>query len=525
MTTDVQALLLKIEASTELARRELARLDQPLDALGQNAERGANRFSNAMNKAQKSAKDSARVFEEAFRDQERAANRAQNATRNLGFQIGDFATQVSTGTPVLQAFGQQAGQAAGALSDFGGTAGKVGAFFSGPWGAIILAASTVLGGLAANHFLAKDAAEDQEGAENTLAGAIKTLNEVTGANNLTQEEKIALAKQAAAEKIKEAKAARAKIAALIEEIRLQQELNRTFVSAGGAGLTQGAQAAAGFRAADAAGRLAALDREILVAERSLVASEAIGQVRTGAPIVGVRAGASSRARSSGSAASRATPFQLAANPNGLSTDRQVANLGFGFLDEQARRAQQTIDQFNADLGVTRALAADIASIDLIGADDIALADELGSAFNQGFAQAIATGRSLGDVVDQIGRQILASGILDILSGGREGVSFGRSLGGIGRLLGFATGGRPPVGQASIVGERGPELFVPSVPGEIIPNYKLQGAMRGGGGASEVSVRVEPSPLFVTTVAQATQAASNETIRQRTRPRLPMSAGA
>ena len=40
--------------------------------------------------------------------------------------------------------------------------------------------------------------------------------------------------------------------------------------------------------------------------------------------------------------------------------------------------------------------------------------------------------------------------------------------------GFANGGRPPVGQASLVGEKGPELFVPSRAGTIIPNNKLGG---------------------------------------------------
>ena len=39
---------------------------------------------------------------------------------------------------------------------------------------------------------------------------------------------------------------------------------------------------------------------------------------------------------------------------------------------------------------------------------------------------------------------------------------------------FAEGGRPPVGKTSLVGERGPELFVPSRAGTIIPNNKLGG---------------------------------------------------
>mgnify|MGYP005989679325 CR=1 FL=1 len=39
---------------------------------------------------------------------------------------------------------------------------------------------------------------------------------------------------------------------------------------------------------------------------------------------------------------------------------------------------------------------------------------------------------------------------------------------------FASGGRPPVGRPSIVGERGAELFVPDSAGTIIPNHELGG---------------------------------------------------
>jgi hypothetical protein len=41
-------------------------------------------------------------------------------------------------------------------------------------------------------------------------------------------------------------------------------------------------------------------------------------------------------------------------------------------------------------------------------------------------------------------------------------------------LGFASGGSPPVGMASIVGENGPELFVPGQQGTIIPNSGIGG---------------------------------------------------
>jgi hypothetical protein len=82
-----------------------------------------------------------------------------------------------------------------------------------------------------------------------------------------------------------------------------------------------------------------------------------------------------------------------------------------------------------------------------------------------------------------------------------------------------------MGKVSVVGERGPELFVPSVPGEVIPNYKLAGMMRGGGGQTEVVVRTEPSPLFVTTVVQGSRAGARDEIRRSTRPRMLSSAGA
>ena len=72
-----------------------------------------------------------------------------------------------------------------------------------------------------------------------------------------------------------------------------------------------------------------------------------------------------------------------------------------------------------------------------------------------------------------------------------GSLFGPSLstlqGGIGpggQVLLFADGGRPPTNRPSIVGERGPELFVPDSAGTIIPNDALG---RGGGDAVAITM--------------------------------------
>ena len=54
------------------------------------------------------------------------------------------------------------------------------------------------------------------------------------------------------------------------------------------------------------------------------------------------------------------------------------------------------------------------------------------------------------------------------------------------MLGFAGGGDPPMGKPSLVGENGPELFMPHSAGTIIPNSKL-------GGASDIVVNIIESP--------------------------------
>jgi len=71
----------------------------------------------------------------------------------------------------------------------------------------------------------------------------------------------------------------------------------------------------------------------------------------------------------------------------------------------------------------------------------------------------------------------ASKILGAIGGG------GGLFGAIGSLFGFANGGTPPLNKPSIVGEQGPELFVPRSAGTVIPNDKL------GGGGNQISAPI------------------------------------
>ena len=89
--------------------------------------------------------------------------------------------------------------------------------------------------------------------------------------------------------------------------------------------------------------------------------------------------------------------------------------------------------------------------------------------------AIDGTKTLGEVASSVFSQIQRS----LLQFGVNSL-----LGAIG-IPGFANGGRPPVGRPSIVGEKGPELFVPDRGGTIIPNNQL-------GGSTNVVVNVDAS---------------------------------
>lgn len=92
-------------------------------------------------------------------------------------------------------------------------------------------------------------------------------------------------------------------------------------------------------------------------------------------------------------------------------------------------------------------------------------------------------KGLWDSFEQIGLNAVTKVLGKLTVGLLSGKSLG-SLGSIGSLFSdalggaFAGGGSPPVGKISMVGERGPELFIPKVSGTIIPNNMLGG---GGGG--------------------------------------------
>jgi tape measure domain-containing protein len=115
-----------------------------------------------------------------------------------------------------------------------------------------------------------------------------------------------------------------------------------------------------------------------------------------------------------------------------------------------------------DINATKALLAEKEKIANVVKD-------IGSSIATGIVGAIdgaITGtktlqESLSDILKDIGKMLLSFGIKSLLGG------LDINIGG-NKLFSFADGGIPPVGRPSLVGERGPELFVPRTTGTIIP---------------------------------------------------------
>lgn len=112
-----------------------------------------------------------------------------------------------------------------------------------------------------------------------------------------------------------------------------------------------------------------------------------------------------------------------------------------------------------------------------------LFQRIGQTISSGIVDALTQAKSaseaLNGVLKNTARQLLQIGTNTLL----KAIFPGSSL--FSALPGFANGGSPPVGKPSIVGEKGPELFVPRSAGTILPN----GA---GMGSTTITVNVDAS---------------------------------
>lgn len=158
----------------------------------------------------------------------------------------------------------------------------------------------------------------------------------------------------------------------------------------------------------------------------------------------------------------------------------------GKLDEFRNKQKEFIKNFEEDLKILSKVFGDTLSPAF---DAFFQAFEenknVGQAFFQGLSQGIK------GLIQEMIKLAAISAAISLFSGGK--ISFGtafKTLSGFGQgLPGRANGGPVSGGNPYIVGERGPELFLPQVSGSIIPNYSagsfMNNMMGNSGGRSSV----------------------------------------
>ena len=191
----------------------------------------------------------------------------------------------------------------------------------------------------------------------------------------------------------------------------------------------------------------------------------------------------------------------------ISGDSDEPQLRGGRVDLSAEEIQYSrleLTKFGVQLGIT---GEQIMTLNQLGTDMLSnFADGFVNIFEKQTRfvevngvmeeQTISFGEKFGtfasqfliDIAKMIAKTAILAGLLQL-----TGLGTAKTFGGnFMNILGFADGGRPPVGRPSVVGERGPELFVPGSSGTIIPNHAL-----GGGGAAAIpDVRISGNDLLI-----------------------------
>jgi uncharacterized protein YoxC len=135
----------------------------------------------------------------------------------------------------------------------------------------------------------------------------------------------------------------------------------------------------------------------------------------------------------------------------------------------------------------------------------------GAMIAQGFEDAILSGQKLGEVVRSLGRDLVRLVFSQLVT-----QPLAAGIGGaIKSAFGFrAMGGPVASGSPYVVGEKGPELFVPHASGTIVPNNKMGSS--GGGGTGSVTVNYN----IAAGVSRAELAPILEQERRRLKAEIP-----
>lgn len=166
------------------------------------------------------------------------------------------------------------------------------------------------------------------------------------------------------------------------------------------------------------------------------------------------------------------------------------------LDQGIKQATVSAQELNETLAETAPIVEQTTTqVDKVGEELKSQSDEFKDDL-KGFFSDLTSGTEVEDAFASLAKKIadrFISELIDEMFASAGGIGSGGGGGGLGDLIGgifggissifggfFADGGQPPMGKVSVVGENGPELFVPHTAGTIVPDGTL-----GGGGQTVV----------------------------------------
>lgn len=493
-------------------------------------------------------------YNNALDAQSKELRNARQGTQQLGMQINDFATSVSTGASPIQAFNQQLGQVGYAMSLMGGTAGKVGAFLAGPWGAAITIATMALGGMISKLFETSEETKKLEKASADLDSAIEARKDSEDSLRL------ALAKTAGEyRKIRAEMQANALMAVNSAKVELNARLKvLTGLMAEQSRLEQEVRGAGGMRAQTEMGTGQVIDRyfnsretakaitsvraqtaelEGLTAKLNAATVDVVQAAKAADRAGGKKGGDGSNAATRAAEAAAKKEQEIA---NSLAQHKIRAEISWqktweDLQDKQVAKSIERSSQLQEQLRVQAEMNRTL-FIEPVNAGLQELAQSYANIGNTvaGAFKGMLTGATswkdgmkgiINSVIDELWRLYVVQQIVGLI---------GNALGGIGLPIPNIAGKRANGGHVSgnrpyLVGENGPELMVPGGSGTIIPNRNLgMGATGGSGMTINVDARGANDPAAVRAQVQQgileaapaiIAAAEARTVQGMRRPRL------
>lgn len=426
-----------------------------------------------------------------------ASDAQRFAMVNIGNQFGDFFVQVSGGTSALRAFSQQAPQLIGALQLMGAGAeqgrGKFAAlagFLADPWGIALSVAIAAIPAFINLLDLSGDAAERTKPKIDRLATAYQNLlvsmnKAAPDAIQALGDAKVKLTvDKASLEKAKTELAAAEKLGAL-------QEANKT----GSGPYAVGMLGTTFTRIQNARERVRALQQDVQTGEAAITLAESRIKEKQAASAQSAGGGGSG-SRGAGSKAASPTPD----TPDSLRAKATDAAAIAYQSNTALRELGEARGQFANEGLFAPIIAADIDQ----AKDDLAAfaqknklaTDQLKTAWADGAQGVIGALQQMkgafqsGDFLDQLSAVLNLFG--QVSSTGLLGKSLQNAFGGA-----RASGGPVSGGVPYLVGEKGPELFVPNGSGSIVANDNLRAPRlspsdysNAGGGKLQIEIMMD-----------------------------------